>query len=90
MMIPQRHALDTTKNKHGEALTEFLSNAMCCVLNGRVTPQYDNFTSVSTEAKAVVDYILAPHDCLNMCLEYKLLMTRWSSGPEFITMAGEK
>ena len=40
-----------------------------CVTNGRITPEYDNFTSISSRGKSVVDYILTPYDCLDKCVK---------------------
>ena len=37
-----------------------------CVLNGRITPEFDNFTSISTKGNAVVDYMWVPHDILTL------------------------
>ncbi len=47
-----------------------------CVLNGRVTPQFDNFTSVSVKGSAIVDYIAAPHCSLNICKSFKVNLAR--------------
>lgn len=35
------------------------------MLNGRIPLGKDNFTSVSVKGKAVVDYIIVPHEGLN-------------------------
>lgn len=59
--IPLRVALDTVVNKHGETCIEFLKDSKCCVLNGRLNPENDHFTSISVKGKAVVDYIVTPH-----------------------------
>lgn len=67
--ISPRVALDLNSNKHGEAFIEFLKDAKCCVLNGRLNPSADNFTSVSVRGKAVVDYIVTPHSDIKSCLD---------------------
>ncbi|XP_051813220.1 uncharacterized protein LOC110949666 isoform X1 [Acanthochromis polyacanthus] len=67
--IPIRNALDLSSNKHGEAFIEFLKDAKCCVLNGRLNSDADNFTSASVRGKAVVDYIITPHKDIKSCLE---------------------
>ena len=36
-----------------------------CVLNGRLCPLNDNFTSISHRGKAVVDYMITPHHNFN-------------------------
>lgn len=71
--LPMRAALDDFVNKHGETLIEFLKDARMCVVNGRIDPLYDNFTSISPKGKAVVDYIIAPYDCLENCVEFKVI-----------------
>lgn len=68
--IPTRTSLDTGVNKHGQAFIDFLKDSKCCVLNGRLNPENDNFTSVSIRGRAVVDYIVTPHDDLKNCLEF--------------------
>lgn len=52
--IPMRIAIDDYVNRHGKAFLEFLVDAKRCVLNSRVSPLSDNFTSISTKGKAVV------------------------------------
>ncbi len=58
--ITPRRVLDNVSNKHGDALLEFLLSSKMCLLNGRVTPEYDNYTSISTKGSAVVDYCAVP------------------------------
>ena len=72
--IPKRVAIDDFVNKHGETFLEFLRDSRMCLLNGRIDPLYDNYTSVSPKGKAVVDYIVVPFDCLENCLEFKVLL----------------
>ena len=72
--IPQRAAIDDFVNKHGETFLEFLRDSKMCVLNGRIDPLYDNYTSVSPKGKAVVDYVVTPFDCLDNCVEFKVLL----------------
>ena len=42
-----------------------------CVLNGRICPLNDNYTSVLIRGKSVVDYIVTCHECLKPCSEFK-------------------
>ncbi len=56
--IVNRSCLDKLKNSHGKECLNFLKDCKFCLLNGRVTSQFDNFTSVSTKGKTVVDYLL--------------------------------
>ena len=71
--IPLRAPLDVVINKHGESLIEFLKDSKFCIVNGRICPLQDNYTSVSTRGKAVVDYILVPHDCLQSCISFEVI-----------------
>ena len=47
---------------HGHTFLELLNDSKKCVLNGRFKESEDNFTSVSSKGKSVVDYICVPHD----------------------------
>ena len=62
--IGGRKPLDLLSNSHGEALIEFLKESKQCVLNGRITPHLDNYASVSGRGKAVVDYLITNHTCI--------------------------
>ena len=64
--IGPRKALDGATNKHGAALRDFLLDAKCCVVNGRVTPEHDNFTCVH-RGKSCVDYFIVPNDVIRTC-----------------------
>ena len=44
-----------------------------CVVNGRVTPDHDDFTNVSTKERSVGDYFLAPHSIINNCNNFEVL-----------------
>jgi hypothetical protein len=44
-----------------------------CVLNGRFCKDKDNFTSVWSKGKSVVDYICVPHDCLKACENFEVI-----------------
>ena len=65
--IPKRKTIDKTYNQHGHTFVEFLNDSKFCVLNGRECAENDDFTSVSTRGKAVVDYICVPHECYKNC-----------------------
>ena len=47
-----------------------------CILNGRFNEADNNFTSVSTRGKAVVDYICIPHDTMAQCVNFKVRTAR--------------
>ena len=63
--VPGRQCIDSVKNGHGTALLEFLHDMKLCTLNGRLNPNCDNYTSISTRGSAVVDYIVTTHDCFD-------------------------
>ena len=46
-IIPQRLNPDKVKNSHGDSFLTFLKDNRIIILNGRVTPQYNNFTFLS-------------------------------------------
>ena len=69
--IPNRTLIDSVKNQHGIEFIEFLNESRFCVLNGRSTN--DDFTSVSTKGKSVVDYFCVPQDLYKHCSDFKVL-----------------
>ena len=66
-MVPPRVCIDDVKNKHGESFVDFLIESKLCITNGRITPELDNFTSISSKGRAVVEYIAVSQDCLYRC-----------------------
>ena len=62
-----RHVIDFNCNKHGDALLDFLVESRLVILNGRIPNGNDNFTSISSKGRAVVDYIFVPHENLRNC-----------------------
>ena len=74
--ICNRKILDKSKNKHGQEMLDFLSEAAMCVCNGRVTPEFDNYTFVHTRGKSVIDYIAVPFDFISHCIEFKVNIAR--------------
>ena len=73
--IPKRRVIDATLNQHGHSFIEFLNESKMCMLNGRCDAENDNYTSISTRGKAVVDYICAPHENLDKCESFKVIPT---------------
>ena len=53
-------------NKHGESLIGFLRDSKMFLINGRICPLDDHFTSVSI--KAVVDDVMEAQNCLENCI----------------------
>ena len=69
--IPSRSTLDSVKNHHGYDFIEFLTESRFCMLNGLF--RNDNFTSVSTKGRSVVNYICVPHDNSKQCKQFEVL-----------------
>ena len=70
--VDTRRVLDNTINNHGKELINFLLETKCGIVNGRINPSCDNFTSVSRKGKAVVDYIIVPLLCFSLCDYFKV------------------
>ena len=68
----QRTIIDETTNQHGKHLIDFLNDNNLCILNGRITPEKDNFTSTG-RGKAVVDYIITSVEDINKYSEVEVL-----------------
>ena len=66
--LPPRVCIDAVKNPHGESFVDFLLESEMCITNGRVTPEFDEFTSVSTKGRAVIDYIAVSQECVQNCV----------------------
>ena len=60
--IPIRQVIDTTSNKYGNHLLDFLVDCNMCIVNGRVGS--NDFTHVSHRGCSVVDYVIVPHEQL--------------------------
>ena len=60
-------------NAHGTLLIDFLRDGKCCLINSRITPEYDDFTCVSVKGKSVVDYIITDHTSIGNVTECKVL-----------------
>ena len=69
--IQSRSPIDTVTNQHGKHLLEFLNDSMLCAINGRITPKWDNFTSLRS-GKSVVDYMLTKIEDIDNISEQKV------------------
>jgi hypothetical protein len=67
-----RQVLDKYSNKHGEAFHEFLIDSKMCLINGRIAPDKNDYTFVSTRGKSVVDYFAVPIANFNTCLDFSV------------------
>ena len=79
--IPDRDILDFNLNKYGEMLIDFLINTNMCFLNGR--GKNNDFTSVSTNGRPVVDYCFVNHSNLNSFSNFSV-----TRSCEFINQSG--
>ncbi|CAG2251540.1 unnamed protein product [Mytilus edulis] len=65
--------IDSVCNKHGQVFVEFLTDSKFCVLNGRFGEKSNQYTSISSRGKSVVDYICVPHDIIGSCKDFKIV-----------------
>ncbi len=49
---PERSILDKSTNKYGDDLYKSLLDYKMCIVNGRVTPDFNNWISTSTKGKS--------------------------------------
>ena len=70
--VPPRTNIDGEVNDHGKSLLQFMLQTKTCVLNGRIDPLSDNFTSISHRGRSVVDYIIVPHEHLYMVKSFRV------------------
>ena len=71
--VTPRTSIDIHVRGHGEAILEFCNEAKMCVVNGRISPLHDNFTSISNRGSAVVDYFLTRHEDLKNISDFKVI-----------------
>ena len=74
--IAPRTNPDHSKNSHGDAFITFLKDNRAVILNGRITPQLNNFTFISGRGSSVPDYQFCPLDQLNYCSKMETLLIR--------------
>ena len=70
--IPKRNPVDTVTNQVGKELISTLETLDMCMLNGRFSPSWDSYTSVSTNGMSVVDYMLVPTKCFSSFKNFKV------------------
>ena len=73
-IIPIRNNPDSSKNAHADSFITFLKDNRSIILNGRVTPEYNDYTFVSTRGCSVPDYIFCPVENLYNCTSMKTLL----------------
>ena len=72
--IIERHVLDKVKNSYCDNFIDFLKDSKMCILNGRVTPNLDNFTCINARGKSVVDYMLIHQENLSFVSKCEVLL----------------
>ena len=65
--VTDRSTIDFTLNKHGEAFIDFLKESRMVITNGRING-VNNFTSISSKGKSVVDFVAVPIDNVDQCI----------------------
>ena len=68
MMFQQDHV----KAGHCSAFLDFLKESKLLIVYGRVTPEFDNYTSIAARGSAVVDYILTTQETFSACSVMKV------------------
>ena len=48
---------------------DFLKDMKMCTVNGRITPELDNFTCLNTMGNSVIDYIITEQRSINRCVK---------------------
>ena len=71
--IPDRVSIDDTKNSRGTVFLDFLKSVNHCMLNGRITPDLDNFTCISHKGRSVVDYLFVGHESISNINQFSVL-----------------
>ena len=64
---------DTDKNSHGDQFIQFLKDKRALICNGRITPEFNNFTFINPRGRSVPDYIYCPADHIQYCKIVKVL-----------------
>ena len=75
--VPPRDILDFSKNAHGQYFCNFLTDSNCCILNGRVDPTKNDYTSISVKGKAVVDYFAVPYTSLQYIKGFEIVRSTY-------------
>ena len=65
--VIDRNTIDYTLNKHGESFLDFLKESCMVITNGRINGE-NNFTSISSRGKSVVDFVVIPIENIDECV----------------------
>ena len=72
-LIPPRTNPDKIKNSHADSFIPFLKDSRSVILNGRITPVFNNYTFITTRGCSVPDYMFCPLSEIDLCREIKIL-----------------
>ena len=72
--VKTHNVIDCMKNNYSKNLIEFLKDSKTCIVNGRITPDQNNFTCVNTNGKSVVDYFICQHENLKLIPKCEVLL----------------
>ena len=59
--------IEQNKNKHGQCFISFLKDIRSVILNGRITPENNNYPYICSSGISVPDYMFCRLDNLNFC-----------------------
>lgn len=70
IILKNQVVIDTIVNSFGVSFIGLLKDVGMCIVNGRGKPELDNFTSVSSRGKAVVDYCITSYTYLDHVIDF--------------------
>jgi hypothetical protein len=70
--VCERNVTDFKVNAYGRLFIDLLISSSCCMLNGR-NYTHNDYTSVSSKGKAVVDYCFTSHENLSMLEKFNVI-----------------
>ena len=62
--IPLLNNVDKCKNGYCDIFIDFLKDVKLCIINGRVSPEHNDYTYCNVKGLSVVDYIVTNHESL--------------------------
>ena len=76
-VVPPRIILDDATNRQGSVFCEFLLDAKCCLVNGRITPEHDNYTFIEPRCgSSIFDYFITSLDGVDSCKAFHVFTAR--------------
>ena len=71
--LPERLVIDKHINQHGRSLIEFLQESRFCVLNGRINPENNAYTCVTSRGSSCVDCFLIPQHSFRLFQNFDVI-----------------